>query len=148
MQRELSRPIAPQGNVEDYQTFQITTPRDGAIITACKDAGCHAYAHGWESVVDERTTFGRAQAHYIRYQSGRDFTERKTGDGLTVFAFKAFQRCFAEHRTRPELYVVRHGDWRGNPSGRVRQHQRPDDWVEHFALNQQKLADQAQQGMY
>jgi hypothetical protein len=146
--RQLNRPILPQGRVEDYQTFQITTPRDGGIVTACKDAGCQAWAHGWQTTVDERTQFGRAQAHYIRWQSERTFREQKAADGRTVFRFEAFQRCFEEHKTRPELYVVRHGDWRGNPSGRVRQHRRPDDWVEHFALNQQKLADQAQQGMY
>jgi len=147
MQREINR-LMPQGRVEDYQTFQITTPRDGAIVTACKDAGCQAWAHGWQTTVDERTQFGRAQAHYIRWQSGRTFREQKAADGRTVFRFEAFQRCFEEHKTRPELYVVRHGDWRGNPSGRVKQHQRPADWVEHFALNQQKLADQAQQGTY
>lgn len=147
MMRELNRAM-PRGQVQDYQTFQVATPRDGAIITACKDAGCQAYAKGWTSIIDERTQTGRAQAHYIRWESGRDFAESKTGDGLTVFRFKAFQRCFAEHRTRPEIYVVRHGDWRGNPSGRVRQHQSADDWVEHFAANQQALADQAQRGMY
>lgn len=147
MQRPSNR-LMPQGQVQDYQTFQITTPRDGAVITACKDAGCQAYAKGWQTVVDECTQVGRAQAHYIRWQSGRTFREQKSADGRTVFRFEAFQRCFEEHRTRPELYVVRHGDWRGNPSGRVRQHQRPDDWVEHFALNQQALADQHRQGMY
>lgn len=147
--RELNRPIVPQGRVEDYQTFQIATPPDTAIVTACPDAGCQAYAKGWQTTVDERTQAGRAAAHYIRWQSGRTIArEQKTADGLTVFTFAAHQRCFAEHRTRQELFVVSHGDWRGNPSGRVRQHQNAADWVEHFALNQQKLADQAQQGMY
>lgn len=146
--RPLSRPILPQGRVQDYQTFRVATPRDGAIIQACKDAGCQAWAHGWRTVVDECVPIGRAQAHYIRWQSGRTFREQKDVGGQTVFTFDAFQRCFAEHQTIPEIYTVEHGDWRGNPSGRVKQHEQPQDWVEHFALNQQKLADQHEQGSY
>jgi hypothetical protein len=141
--------IAPQGRPEDYQTFQVSTPRDGGILTACKDAGCRYYREGWKSVVDERTELGRRQAHYFRYQSGRTITrEQKTADGRTVFTFAAHQRCFEEHWTRPEIYVVRGGDWRGNPTGMFRQHANAADWVEDFAENQIKLADQLQQGSY
>lgn len=146
--------IMPQGQVQDYQTFQVARPRDGAVVQACKDAGCPNWTHGWKTVVDERTPLGRAQAHYIRYQSRRDFKESKMADGVapedgvTIFTFAPFQRCFEEHLTRPERYFVRHGDWRGNPSGRVREHVNAADFVEHFALNQQALADQAEQGMY
>jgi len=141
--------LMPHGQVQDYQTFQIATPSDGAVRSACKDVGCPRYRQGWQSIVDERTETGRRQAHYIRWQSGRTIArEQKTSDGRTVFTFAPHQRCFEEHWTRPEIYVVSHGDWRGNPSGRVRNHQNSDDWVEHFALNQQALADQAQQGMY
>lgn len=148
MQQEINR-IMPQGRVEDYQTFEITTPRDGGVLTACKDAGCRYYREGWKSIVDERTQVGRAQAHYFRHQSGRTIVrEQKTGDGRTVFVFAAHQRCFQEHYTRPEIYVVSHGDWRGNPSGQVKQHANAADWVEHFAENQIKLAEQARQGMY
>jgi hypothetical protein len=137
-----------QGRPEDYQTFRVCYPRDGAIVQACKDAGCPAWTHGWKTTLDERTPFGRAQAHYIRWQSGRTFREQKTGDGKTVFVFEAHQRCFDEHKTRPQLFLVEGGDWRGNPTGFRRFHQRPDDWLEHFAENQLKLADQAQQGRY
>lgn len=143
-----NRPILPQGRVEDYQTFHIAVPPDTAIKQVCEDAGCHAYAHGWQTICDERTQLGRARAHYIRWQSGRDFREQKTADGLTVFRFDPFQRCFADHKTIPEVYSVEHGDWRGNPSGAVRTHQSPADWVEHFGLNQQKLAEQHQEGRY
>ncbi|QIP87637.1 hypothetical protein GLX30_30455 [Streptomyces sp. Tu 2975] len=89
---------------------------------------------------------GRDQAAYIRHKAGRTFREQRRGDGLTVFRFEAHQRCFAEHKTRPELYAVRDGDWRGNPTGRARQHQRPIDWVEDFGEHQQRIADQQQKG--
>jgi hypothetical protein len=63
-----------------------------------------------------------------------------------VFRFDSGQRCFAEHQTNPEQYGVRDGDWRGNPTGRVRAHQRPADWVEDFGEHQIRIADQQQKG--
>jgi hypothetical protein len=70
----------------------------------------------------------------------------KTDAGLTVFRFEAHQRCFEEHRTRPEIYLVRDGDHRGNPTGRTRQHTRPADWVEDMTENQVRLVDLQQKG--
>ncbi|MFF3511531.1 hypothetical protein [Streptomyces sp. NPDC002573] len=138
--------IDPAMPVGAYQTYSITSPRDVQVRAACEQAGCQAWQHGWESAIDERTDLGRTQAAYIRTQSGRTFREMKRGDGLTVFRFEPYQRCFAEHRTRPEIYLVRDGDWRGNPTGRQRQHTSPDDWVEDFGEHQQRIADQQQKG--
>ncbi|WP_225840314.1 hypothetical protein [Streptomyces sp. NK08204] len=70
----------------------------------------------------------------------------KTDAGLTVFRFESGQRCFAEHYTRPEIYLVRDGDWRGNPTGRRRQHTRPADWVEDMAENQGRLIELQERG--
>ncbi|MEU9792881.1 hypothetical protein AB0E27_20025 [Streptomyces sparsogenes] len=129
-----------------YQTYSITVPRDTFVRAACEQVGCAAWRHGWESAIDESTDLGQQQAAYIRQQSGRTFREQRRGDGLTVFRFESGQRCFADHKTRPELYAVRDGDWRGNPTGRVRQHQRPQDWVEDFGEHQLRLVDQQQKG--
>lgn len=128
-----------------YQTYSIDQPADTLIRTACEQAGCAAWASGWESAIDESTDIGRAQAAYIRGQAGRTFREQHTA-GLTVFRFEARQRCFGEHKTRPQLFAVRDGDWRGNPTGRVRQHQRPADWVDDFGEHQLRLIDQQQKG--
>ncbi|MGW1463840.1 hypothetical protein ACWCPT_05730 [Streptomyces sp. NPDC002308] len=129
-----------------YQTYLIDQPADTLVRTACEQAGCEAWARGWESAVDEATELGARQAAYIRAQSGRTFREQRTAAGLTVFRFDARQRCFADHKTRPQLFAVRDGDWRGNPTGRVRQHQRPADWVEDFGEHQLRLIDQQQKG--
>ncbi|MEU8362319.1 hypothetical protein AB0C27_40505 [Nonomuraea sp. NPDC048882] len=112
---------------------------------ACEQVGCAAWRHGWETKVDEGTPLGQAQAAYIRQQSGRTFREQRTGEGLTAFRFEPGQRCFAEHRTRPETYLVRGGDWRQN-LGLIRQHQRPADWVEDFSLHQDGLSEQQRKG--
>ncbi len=138
--------IQPAGEVHQYQTYSIRSGPDIGVVAACKDTGCQAWAHGWETTVDERTSLGLAQARYLRTQSGRTHTERKTAEGLTVFRFEAFQRCFQEHRTRPDVFTRRHGDWRGNPSGSIYVHTRPQDWVEDFQGHQAQLDQAAQRG--
>jgi hypothetical protein len=132
--------------VAAYKTYAVASPTDRTIRAACEQVGCLAYRHGWESHVDESTELGARQADYIRRLSGRTFREQRTDAGMTVFRFEGGQRCFAEHWTRPELYVVRDGDWRGNPTGRVRRHTRPDDWIEDFGGHQQALADRLERG--
>ncbi|MGW3025870.1 hypothetical protein [Streptomyces sp. NPDC001221] len=138
--------IEPNMPTGAYQTYSITAPPDTAHRSACERANCQAWRYGWESAIDESTELGQRQAAYIRQQSGRTFREMKTDAGLTVFRFEPHQRCFAEHGTRPEIYLVRDGDWRGNPTGRQRQHTRAQDWVEDFGEHQQRIADQQQKG--
>jgi hypothetical protein len=143
---QMANRIDPNMPVGAYQTYSITAPTDSTIVAACEQVGCAAWLNGWDSVIDERTELGQQQAAYIRGQSRRTFREQKRGDGLTVFRFEAHQRCFEEHRTRPEIYLVRDGDWRGNPSGRQRQHTRPADWVEDMTENQGRIVDLQQKG--
>jgi hypothetical protein len=138
--------IDPNLPVSQYQTYSITAPTDSTIVAACEQVGCAAWLNGWDSVIDERTELGQQQAAYIRGQSRRTFREMKTDAGLTVFRFEAHQRCFEEHRTRPEIYLVRDGDHRGNPTGRTRQHTRPADWVEDMTENQGRIVDLQQKG--
>ncbi|MFB4273029.1 hypothetical protein [Nonomuraea sp. GTA35] len=142
--RPLNR-IVPAAPVGAFQTYRIVSPPDRAVRSACEDVGCPAWQYGWETQVDESTDLGRAQAAYIRQQAGRTYRERRTGEGLTVFQFMSGQRCFAEHHTRPEHYLVRGGDWRRD-LGLIRQHSRGADWVEDFSLHQDRLADQQRKG--
>lgn len=143
--------IPPNLPARAYQTFAISSPRDTTVKVACEQAGCLAWRYGWELSFDQSITCGepapmecrwiplgqplcgRCAALYIRVHSGRTFKESRRGDGKTVFRFEPRQRCFDDHRTRPERYFVRGGDWR--PEGRtpVRQHSRPIDWVEDMA---------------
>ena len=146
MQMQMNRVDRCLLNPAAYQTYSITSPRDTSVRAACEQVGCAAWARGWESVIDERTELGARQAGYIRGQSGRTFREQRTAAGLTVFRFESGQRCFAEHRTRPEVYRVRDGDWRGNPTGRIRTHVRPQDWTEDFGEHMQLLATQQKEG--
>lgn len=135
--------ITPALSAAAYKTYQIAAPSDRLVVAACETVGCQAWLYGWETVVDESTDLGRTQAGYIRTQARRTFAERRRGDGLTVFRFESRQRCFAEHRTRPEVYAVKGGDWRGNPTGiPPRIHQRAADWVDDFAEHQEKIKEE------
>lgn len=143
--------IDPKLPVQAVKTYQILAPAQTHFRAAtCAEVDCSNYLHGWASVIDESTELGKAQAHYIRNQSGRRFTEdRNHAPGMTLFVFEAGQTCFAQHKARldrPEIFLVRDGDWRGNPTGNRRQHTHADDWVDDFATNQQQLADQLEKG--
>lgn len=144
--------ITPTLGAENYKTYAIVRPRSTHMReVSCAEAECMAYQHGWRTLVDERTEQGNAQAHYIRRQSGRHFTEERDPNGGTVFTFSPGQRCFnGPHEVpveREPLYVVRDGDWRGNPRRTPeRRHVRGEDWVEDFALHQMKVADDRQRG--
>lgn len=147
-QRTVNGRIPRQLGAEHYQTYKILTPSDQLIVATCQQAGCPYWTTGWDTIVDEGTDLGQAQARWIRSgSSGRSYRERKTGEGLTVFAFEAYQRCFQDHQTLPEVFGVVGGDYRGNPRGiPARRHTSPDDWVEDFALNQDRIKTKLERG--
>lgn len=128
------------------QSYRILSPQDTTVRAACEQVGCLAHHRGWETRVDESTPLGQFQASYIRRESGRTFTELKAEGGITVFRFEAGQRCFADHQTWPERFLVQGGDWRGNPRGDRRVHANAADWTEDFAEHQQKIADAVERG--
>ena len=145
--------IVPAIGPEAYQTFQVTAPLsthwqerpcDG------KGVDCDAAERGWKMVIDLNTSLGREQARYIKQQSGRKYEIAEQKDGVVTLVFPGGQPCFARHRVRidrPETYLVRGGDFRGNPTGRkTRVHTKPEHWVEEFALNQDRIAEARKKG--
>lgn len=136
------------GPVSAYQTFQIAAPLATHWREAtCAEVACEQYLTGWRVRLDFLSDADRWAIH----NSGRHFVRHDVAAGETWLAFEAGQPCFraSEHRLplgRPELYVVRDGDWRGNPTGSVYQHKRADDWVDQFSTNQDKLAEAIERG--
>lgn len=137
--------IMPNAPAQAYKTYAISSPiqthfRPGT----CEEAGCPNLAAGFVVRVDERLELGQRQAYYIRKQSGRRFTESRDETGLTAFTFPAGQQCFTQHQIslqRPENFLVRGGDWRGNPLATpTLRHSRPEFWVEDFAEHQDRIA--------
>lgn len=143
--------IDPALPARAFKTYSVLAPASTHFRRAtCEEVECPYAVSGWATVVDEGTELGQRQADYIRRSSGRKFTAERTPEGLTRFVFAANQECFSEHKVRvdrDEIFLVRGGDFRGDPTGaRPRQHVRPEDWVEDFAEHQQALADRIERG--
>lgn len=137
---------------EMYKTYEIRSPIETHYRTAkCREVECNFYLRGWVTTVDTSTELGAKQANYIRLHSGRAYEIEATYDSPIVkFYFKPGQTCFTVHKVtleRPEFYVVREGDWRGNPR-RIDpyRHSSPADWVDDFANHQDRINDRIQQG--
>lgn len=138
------RPNDPRMPVAAYQTWSVESRPDKRVKTVCERVGCRRWREGWDSVIDESTQLGKAQAAFIR-GSGRTFREMRNGVGLTVFRFEPYQRCFQDHQTIPERYLVRGGDYRA-AVGKVRVHQRASDWVEHVQEHMGRLLAERDKG--
>lgn len=121
------------GLASAYTTHLIHSPSDQLVVGVCEQVGCQRYARGWDMCFDEATEEGQLAARIVR--SGKtERTYRELGvnaAGLTVFRFDAYQRCFENHQTRPELYVVRKGTPETN-LGLIRRHEDPQFWVEDY----------------
>lgn len=140
--------IDPKIGPEHYKTYQITAPKTTHFRKAtCKEVECAGYVNGWKTIVPDRSP----QASYIRGASGRKFTETKQPDQLVEFLFPPGQMCFRadDHRIsleREPFFVVRGGDYRGNPRGIEPVVRKVEDWVDDFATHQQGIADAIQRG--
>lgn len=151
MTRPVYRPD-PALPASAMKTYGIVAPKSTHFRPAtCEEVDCSAYLNGWKTVIDESTELGQSQAHYIRTESGRRFhRDPVNSDGPVTYLFEAGQRCFAQHELRldrPEVYVVRDGDWRGNPRGtNPLIHKDPQAWIDDFGEHQERLADQLERG--
>lgn len=147
------------------RTYEVDRPRQTHSRPAtCAEKGCTARANGWVTVADERTPAGKRIAFQVRRLARpvgavlapavaarvRRYVETHDPDGTTRFAFPAGQECFEPHRIeleRPALYIVRDGDFRGNPRRtdpiRFRD---GSEWVESSMEHQAGLAAEHQKG--
>lgn len=138
-------PVAP---VQAYKTYGIKQPLSTHWRRAtCAEINCAAYLNGWTTIVP----VAGPQAQYIRARSGRRFTEVKQDAGMVEFAFPPGQTCFAaaKHRAplgRPPLFIVRDGDFRGNPSGWSMRHRRAEDWRDDLGEHQLKIVEFKKRG--
>lgn len=140
--------IPPQGQVQDYKTYQIVSPLSTHWRPAtCAEIDCPDYLKGWRVRVEGLPP---EMAHTAR-TCGRKYSELEVTENEHWLVFEAGQSCFRAHQHRAlldkqEIFIVRDGDFRGNPTGNVRKHTRPDHWVEDFSEHQDKLAQRIQAG--
>lgn len=148
MSASLNR-IQPLMGPEAYKTYEMRSPLSTHFRPAtCAEADCAYYRDGFQVRVEGLAP----QVLQAVQQSGRSYTVQKVAEGETYLAFTPGQPCLRAslHRVRverPPLYIVRDGDFRGNPRRtKARLHQRPEDWVDDFATHQQAIADAIQEG--
>lgn len=121
--------------VEHQRTFQIDQPLETHFRRAtCQEVECKAYTHGWKMGFDLSDPDKRAAARAIRDKSGRTFTVELSGAKI-VMTFPAGQRCFQTHRVplqREPFYIVRGGDFRGNPRRERTIHPTADSFIDRW----------------
>lgn len=141
--------LTPVGPAEAYKTYAITSPIATHFRAAtCQEIDCANYANGWDSPLDTSVPKFAEAANWIRLKSRRTFTTTEAGP-IVTFRFPPGQQCFAQHKVpleRPEIYVVRGGDWRGNPRGTAPVQRKAADWLDDFATHQDGLRAAIERG--
>lgn len=128
--------------VHTMRTFQVDQPLDTHTRRAtCAEVECPAYAGGWVMGFDLTDPEKAAAARWIRDHSGRKFTAQ-LAPGKVTLTFAAGQTCFEKHRVpldREPFYVVRGGDFRGNPERYRVQHANAETFVDQWENDLDRL---------
>lgn len=137
----------PLADPRAYKTYSISAPLATHWRPAtCAEVDCPYYLHGWRV----RKEHCDEQMLHVIATCGRRYRELAIRQGETYFEFEAGQPCLkaSEHRARverPELYLIRDGDMRGNPTGR-RIEVSGTTWNDDFGEHQERLADLQKEG--
>jgi hypothetical protein len=140
--------VSPVLPPQSFKSYSMTMPLSTHWKkVSCEEFECEQYVLGWETVVDISTELGKRQYDYCHNDKTRSFRETREGFTLVRFSYGPGNRPFAgsrhEHRirvSRPPNFLVRGGDWRGNPRRTpTTVHRNPENWVDDFATHQEKL---------
>lgn len=146
--------IPPAMGAEHYKTYQWTAPLETHWRRGtCEEIECTDFIHGFVVTVDVSNDLGARQYQYLtKIDKDRSPSIQKVEQFMFKFLYKPGTPCMnrGKHRVpigRDPLFLVRGGDWRGNP----RQtptiiHRNAEEWVEDFAGHQQGLAEMIKRG--
>lgn len=144
--------ITPQLPAHSMKTFEVRQPIETHFRNvSCDEAQCSHKANGWitgfdlsqPGRFDAANTYGK-----IATKLGRKFKVAKVGDNVT-FTFEPGQECLEGHRValdRPPLFIVRGGDWRGNPRREVTMHKTGADFEDDWRNSQDKIFNVIERG--
>lgn len=137
----------PLAGPQLYKSYSVFAPPKSHFRRAtCEEYECDGYMFGFVTTVDTSTELGQRQYHFLTHDKRRTYSMQRPSLTLVKFVYKPGTICMGwdSHRVpigRPPRLLVADGDWRGNPTGRFRRHDRIEHWVEDFGLNQEKLVD-------
>lgn len=141
--------IEPKAGPAAYKTYQIVAPlRTHYRAATCAEVGCERRERGFRTTLDTSKADHARVAKWIEDHSGRKY-DRAVMEPMVSYTFPAGQDCFEQHKIpleRDPIYVVRDGDYRGNPRGTRPVTRRAEDWVDDFATHQQALAERIEKG--
>lgn len=144
----INRTVQPLMGPASYKTYQVKMPLSTHWVTAtCDEVDCAHYRGGWRVRVEGLTP---ELIHTIK-TSGRSYQKMTVSEGETWLIFSAGQPCFraSTHKVpaeRPGLYIVRGGDFRGNPRGDRRVHKNGQEWAEDFSEHLDKIQNEIKKG--
>lgn len=134
---------------EHFKTYQISAPIPTHFRRAsCREADCQRYQRGFRTKLDTSDPRHAGTAKWIENKSGRKFTRAVAGT-IVEYTFPPGQKCFEPHLVslqREALFIVRDGDFRGNPRGTRPVVRTASAWVEDFGLHQDRLAEALKRG--
>jgi hypothetical protein len=150
---ELNR-IQPLLPPQHYKTYSARAPLSTHWRPAtCEEVDCEDYRYGFVTTIDVGTELGQRQFDFLtKRDKKRSHTRQNVGNGLWKFVYKPGTICmkYQDHRVpigMPPLLLVVPGDWRGNPMhAPTIRHRSVENWVEDFALHQDRLAETAKRG--
>lgn len=146
--------LAPLGSPAAYKTYGALSPLSTHWRDAtCEEAACAAFLAGWVTTADLTTAGGQRMAHFITHDKTRSWSLQRVTATLVKFVFGPGQRCFpsqvSPHRVRmdrPPRFLVRDGDFRGNPTGFTREHKNGEQWAEDSAETLDRVRTLRQRG--
>lgn len=145
--------IWPTLQASQMKTYEMRWPVGTHHRPAvCAEVDCPNYLNGWRMGFDLTVPEKVAAANWVRSESGLDFTFEVT-DTTVVFTFPAGQECL-ESRIRSHtlplerepLYLVRGGDFRGNPRGENRVHVNGADFADDWRESLERLEEEMRKG--
>lgn len=140
--------IEPVADPRFYQTYQVAAPIQTHWTAAtCEQVDCEQWRQGWAvhlELLDAR------DQHLVR-TSGRKYIEQQLGPAQTWLLFEPGQPCFragthVRRLDREELFVMRSGDHRGDPTGRGPIQLSSQSWVDDFGEHQETISSLIEEG--
>jgi len=142
--------LAPDAGPEHFKSYAARAPLATHWRQAtCEEYECDQFLHGFVLTVDLSTELGQKQWYYVaKVDRERSYSIQRLNQFIVKVIYGPGNPCFEPNRSnhrvpvgRPPFYLVADGDWRGNPRRTpMYHHRRVEDFIEDFALHQDKIA--------